>query len=119
MPRYDSLNWRPSNSTARSRDRSASLTALSFAMKFHIAGGGQAHIRGPDDLRKEWRPRYDFTRVGRGRRSSRSTSSTWIPMYGRYPGGNPRLVNPRLQLFHRQGLARTFLQANSAAIDES
>src|SRR6516164_9812736 len=38
------------------------------------------------------RPRYDFTRAGRGRRSSLSTSSTLMPMYGKYPGGSPRFV---------------------------
>jgi hypothetical protein len=40
--------------------------------------------------------RYDFTRAGLGRRSSLSTSSTEIPMYGKYPCGRPRFATHAL-----------------------
>jgi hypothetical protein len=36
------------------------------------------------------------TRTGRGRRSSVHASSTEMPMYGRYPGGSPRLATHAL-----------------------
>src|SRR5262249_12459337 len=43
------------------------------------------------------------TRTGRGRRSSPSTSSTLIPMYGRYPGGSPRFATHAFSSFTVNG----------------
>jgi hypothetical protein len=53
--------------------------------------------------------RYDFTGAGLGRRSSLSTSSTEIPMYGKYPGGRPRFATHALSLFRRARYAGAFL----------